>query len=137
MQDGPPDITILYRAIQRLEEGLARYQEDTDDAQIRDGLIQRFEFVYEQSYKTLRRFLKYIAPNPALLDQMTFQDHIRIASQQGLLRGAWPDWKDYRKMRGMTSRSYSEVIAIDVVAHIPKFLEEVRYLSDCLTERLA
>lgn len=38
------DLTALANARLRLAEGLARYQLDTRDAQIRDGLIQRFEF---------------------------------------------------------------------------------------------
>lgn len=34
-----PDISFLKRAIDRLEEGLARYHENESDEQIRDGLI--------------------------------------------------------------------------------------------------
>ena len=37
----------------------------------------------------------------------------------------------------MTSHTYSEAIAVDVVAHIPAFLDEVTYLRDRLRERLA
>ena len=29
--------------------------------------MQRFEFTYEQGYKTLRRYLEYTAPNPGLI----------------------------------------------------------------------
>ena len=66
---------------------------------------------------------------------MTFQDQIRSANEQGLLLGAWPKWRDYRKMRGMTSHSYSEAVALDVVAHIPDFLDEVSFLRDRLRDR--
>lgn len=137
MSDDKPDINPFERAIQRLEEGLKRYQSDISDLQIRDGLIQRFEFTYELSYKTLRRYLEYATPNPALFDEMTFQDQIRTANEQGLLLGAWPEWRGYRRMRGVTSHTYSEAIAVDVVAHIPKFLEEAMYLRDRLRGRLA
>ncbi|NBW44125.1 MAG: nucleotidyltransferase, partial [Betaproteobacteria bacterium] len=44
------DLTPLSNAVNRLGEGLVRYQVDTKDAQIRDGLIQRFEFTYEISH---------------------------------------------------------------------------------------
>ena len=131
-----PDITPLERAIRRLKEGLERYRSDTSDLQIRDGLIQRFDFTYELGCKTLKRFLECTAANPALLDQLTFQDQIRTANEQGLLLGAWPEWRDYRKMRGMTNHTYSEAIAVIVVAAIPGFLEEVAYLRDRLRERL-
>ena len=51
------DLTPLKKAILRLEEGLIRYQEDISDIQIRDGLVQRFEFTYEISHKILKRYL--------------------------------------------------------------------------------
>ena len=137
MYEHRPDVEPLEKAIQRLEEGLVRYRSDTTDLQIRDGLIQRFEFTYELGCKTLRRYLEYTAPNPGLFDQMTFQDQIRTANEQGLLLGAWPDWRGYRRLRGMTSHTYSEAIAVGVVAHIPEFLEEVTYLRDRLRQRLA
>jgi len=38
------DITLLENVVVRLDEGLRRYLKDVTDAQIRDGLIQRFEF---------------------------------------------------------------------------------------------
>lgn len=80
--------------------------------------------------------MEYTAANPALLDQMTFQDQIRTANEQGLLLGAWPEWRDFRKMCGMTSHTYSESIAETVVAAIPAFLGEVKYLRDQLRDRL-
>jgi hypothetical protein len=39
----------LANAVDRLREGLRRYELDRTDEQIRDGLIQRFEFTYELS----------------------------------------------------------------------------------------
>ena len=40
----PLDFLPLANAVARLDQGLARYTADITDAQIRDGLIQRFEF---------------------------------------------------------------------------------------------
>lgn len=45
------DIIPLINAVARLNEGLARYRQDITDLQIRDGLIQRFEFTYELAIK--------------------------------------------------------------------------------------
>jgi hypothetical protein len=53
-----PDITLLGNAVRRLREGLARSEQEPGDEQVRDGLIQRFEFTYELSHRTLRRYLK-------------------------------------------------------------------------------
>lgn len=137
MQDDRPNIEPLKRATQRLQEGLERYRRDISDLQIRDGLIRRFEFTYELGHRTLRRYLEYSAPNPALFDEMTFQDQIRTANEQGLLLGAWPEWRGYRTLRAMTDVAYGESVATDAVAHIPEFLAEIEYLLERLRERLA
>ena len=85
----PLDFSSLANATARLDEGLARYQTDTSDAQIRDGLIQRFEFTYDLAHKLLRRALEEAAANPQEVDQMTFPALIRTATEQGLLLSDW------------------------------------------------
>ena len=137
MSNGKPEIAPFERAIQRLEEGLERYLSDTSDTQIRDGLVQRFEFTYELGHKVLKRYLQYASANPEQFDEMTFQDLIRTANEQGLLLGDWPDWRDFRAMRGKTSHTYNEDVALDVVMDIPGFIEEATFLRDKLRERLA
>lgn len=125
------------RAIRRLEEGLARYRADTSDIQIRDGLIQRFEFTYELGHKVIKRYLEYASASPEQFDEMTFQDMIRTANEQGLLLGDWPDWRRFREMRARTSHAYNEDAAILVVDAIPRFIEEATFLRDKLRKRLA
>lgn len=127
----------MERSIQRLEEGLVRYQSDTSDTQVRDGLIQRFEFTYEQGHKILRRYLEHVSANPEQFDETTFQNLIRMGNEQGLLLGEWPDWRRYREMRSRTSHACNEDVALEVVNEIPRFLEEAVYLRDRLRERLA
>lgn len=137
MSNGKPQIAAFERAIQRLEEGLVRYQADTSDTQIRDGLIQRFEFTYELGHKILKRYLEYASANPEQFDEITFQDLIRTGNEQGLLLGEWPDWRGFRDMRGKTSHTNNENVALDVVAGIPRFIDEASYLRDRLRQRLA
>lgn len=131
------DISSLESAITRLKEGLERYQRDTSDTQIRDGLIQRFEFTYELSHKMLKRYLESASATPELYDDMPFADLIRSGNEQGLLLGDWPTWRGYREMRGKSSHTYAEKVALEVVAVIPAFLEEAIYLRDKLRTRLA
>ncbi|WP_268885464.1 nucleotidyltransferase substrate binding protein [Kingella kingae] len=50
-------IQLFSDIVTRLQEGWQRYLQDTSDTQIRDGLIQRFEFTYEISHKILKRYL--------------------------------------------------------------------------------
>jgi nucleotidyltransferase substrate binding protein (TIGR01987 family) len=131
------DITALGNAVQRLREGLARQQREPADEQIRDGLIQRFEFTYELSHRTLKRFLKESAASPDDIEQMSFADLIRAANAQGLLRGDWPAWRAFRQMRARTSHTYNATIAEQVVAAIPGFLDEAEHLVAELRRRLA
>lgn len=132
-----PEIAPFERAIRCLQEGLARYRADESDTQIRDGLIQRFEFTYELGHKVLKRYLEYSSANPDQLDEMTFQDLIRTGNEQGLLLGDWPNWRDFREMRAKTSHTYNENVALEVVEGIPNFIEEASYLFDELRKRLA
>jgi nucleotidyltransferase substrate binding protein (TIGR01987 family) len=131
------DISALVKAIHRLQEGLDRYQLNIADTQIRDGLIQRFEFTYELSHKSLKRYLESVSATPEQYDQMPFQEQIRSGNEQGLLLGDWLAWRSHRDMRNRTSHTYDEEVALTVVAQIPAFLSEAMYLRDQLEKRLA
>ena len=52
------DLTPLTKAIARLSEGLERLGREAGDTQLRDGLIQRFEFTYDLAHKMIRRALE-------------------------------------------------------------------------------
>jgi nucleotidyltransferase substrate binding protein (TIGR01987 family) len=131
------DTTSLGNAVRRLREGLARYEREPADEQLRDGLIQRFEFTYELSHKMLRRYLKETAASPDEIEQMPFADLIRTANAQGLLRSDWPVWRRFREIRARTSHTYDSGIAAQVAAEIPAFLQEAEHLYAELQRRLA
>lgn len=130
------DITSLERAIARLEEGRNAYDADQANTLIRDGYIQRFEFTYELSHKMLKRYLEATSPSPSKIDFMSFQDLIRLGSEQELLLSDWSKWRDYRTMRSKTSHTYDEEVALEVVAVIPNFLQEAAYLHEQLAQRV-
>ena len=129
------DTTSLGNAVSRLREGLARYERDPSDEQIRDGLIQRFEFTYEISHKMLRRYLKETAASPDEIERLAFADLIRTGSAQGLLRSDWPVWRGFREMRARTSHTYDAKVASQVASAIPAFLEEAEHLYAELQRR--
>lgn len=132
----PLDISPLSNAVDRLAEGLARYRLDTTDDQIRDGLIQRFEFTYELSHKMLKRFLEDVSPSPETIDQMAFADLVRLGCEQGLVRSEWAVWRQFRDIRNITSHTYDLKKALVVVQAIPDFLAEAQHLRDRLQDRL-
>lgn len=114
---------------------MTRYQSDTADIQIRDGLIQRFEFTYELSHKMLKRYLEAASANPTEFDGADFQYLIRSGNEQGLLLSAWPEWRHFRDMRAKTSHTYDEEVALTVVDAIPSFLSEAKHLLANLQQR--
>jgi nucleotidyltransferase substrate binding protein (TIGR01987 family) len=131
------DASPLGNAARRLREGLARHWREPKDEQVRDGLIQRFEFTYELNHRMLRRYLKETAASPDEVERMPFPDLIRTGNAQGLLRGGWPEWRRFREMRARTSHTYDADAAASVVAAIPAFLEEAEHLCAELHRRLA
>lgn len=130
------DSTPLSNAVARLAEGLERYLRDVSDTQIRDGLIQRFEFTYELSHRMLKRFLESVSASPGEYDAADFQYLIRSGNEQGLLLGDWSVWRTYRGMRAKTSHTYDEKVAVEVVKGIAPFLEEARFLLERIGDRL-
>jgi nucleotidyltransferase substrate binding protein (TIGR01987 family) len=131
----PLDLTPLVNALARFEEGLDALAQDPNNTLIRDGVIQRFEFSYELSHKMLKRYLEATSANPDEIDSMTFQDLIRTGSEQGLLLSGWDKWRDFRQARTDTSHTYHEKKALHVVAQLPAFLRESRYLLNALQTR--
>lgn len=79
------NISPLVNAVEQLHEGLERHQREPGDEQLRDGLIQRFEFTYELSHRMLRRYLRHVAASADLFDGMPFQDLIRSANEHAAI----------------------------------------------------
>ena len=129
------DLTSLVDAVARFAEGLEMLRQAPDNTLYRDGVIQRFEFTYELSHKTLKRYLEMTAANPTAIDDMVFQDLIRTGNEQGLLLNDWEAWKGYRQSRTDTSHTYNEEKALRVIDRIPVFLEEARFLLKQLRKR--
>lgn len=129
------DLRSLEAAIARLAEALDANKRDPGNAFIRDSVVQRFEFTYEMSHKMLRRYLDMTSPDPEEVARMSFQDLIRTGSEQGLLRSDWERWRQWRQARGITSHTYDEAKARQVISVLPEFLEEARHLCGQLRER--
>lgn len=104
---------------------------------LRMAAIQAFEFTYEISIKMLRRYLETTEPNPAALDDASFQGLIRLGSERGLLKSDLAVWMDFRRQRGTTSHAYDAAKAAQVHAVIPAFLAEARFLTAELHRRSA
>lgn len=129
------DFTSFENALQRFSEALQAYNSAPQNTLYRDACIQRFEFSYELSHKMLKRYLEMTSTNPKEIDSLAFQDLIRSGNEQGLLRHDWKRWKEYRHARSITSHTYDENKAMEIVAILPDFLLEAQALLKALKER--
>lgn len=135
------DYTSLENAIAQLEKSL-QYANSSLAAsdpelfeQLRNSVIQCFEFTYELSHKMLRRYLKEASATPEEITESTFAGLIRSGNEQGLLRSDWLRWKAYRQARTDSSHTYDENKAAAVYNIAPDFLAEAKYLLQELQKR--
>ena len=124
------DLASLENAIKTLDEIILRYDKEFYDNAIRDALIQRFEYTYSLTLKFISRFLKLMLPE--LEDNLTFNEIIREANNYGLLRSDLEKWTEYRKKRNLSSHTYNEEVAKDVVSIVKDFRDE----AHCVLEQL-
>lgn len=137
----PIDYSPLASAISQLEKSLTFAASDMAKnngdlfEQFRNSVIQCFEFTYELSHKMLKRYLEETAANPEAIDLSTFQNLIRIANEQGLLRSDWTVWRDYRHARSNSSHTYDGNKAEAVYLIAADFLQEAKYLYRQLLDK--
>ena len=128
MQQGTFNIIALENTEKRLQEMLARYNKEHEDEAVRDSVIQRFEFTYSIALKTLRKYFIERAFVLEEVNQMSFNEMIRIASKLNLIKSDLEKWTQYSTMRNLTSHTYDEEIALKVVGIVPDFYEEISFL---------
>ena len=135
------DLSPLENSVAQLDEALDVYHSDLVLLEprlkrlLRSAVVQAFEFTYALSYGMTVRYLRLASANPAEIDQMSFNDVIREAYRQGLVRSELPAWREHRRKRGTTSHAYDEDLAQEVLEHAPIFQEEARFLLNQLQIR--
>lgn len=126
------DFTSFERVLASLFEVIRIYNTDTSDLITRDSMIQRFEYTYSISLKMIKRYLASGAFVFENIESMTFNEMIRLANKMGLLRSNLEKWDNYRQKRNLTSHTYDEKIARDVVSIIEDFALEAKFLLEKL-----
>jgi len=124
------DLTDYANAVASLERSVTSYKTEIEGEYkevLRDSSIQRFEYVFEFSHKILRRYLSWHIPMPQVrVSELSFAELVRTANEHGLFTESYEVWSNYRKMRNITSHTYNEDAAEQVLEIIPAFLEEVK-----------
>jgi len=121
------DLSSFRKALASLDRGVLRAVEAPQDEELRDAVIQRFEYSYELAWKMLKRHLEQVVPDPARIDGLSYRELIREAAERGLLPEVEP-WFEYRHQRNMTSHTYHAAAAQRVFETALGFREAARSL---------
>ncbi len=128
------DFSSLDKATTSLGKAIKRSKENPNDEEIRDAVIQRFEYTYELCWKLLKRQLELEAPTPAEIDTLTFRDLLRTAAEKGIIDNI-ERWFIYREQRNITSHTYDAKKAESVQKTAFEFFEDANQLLSNLKTR--
>ena len=120
----------LEKAITQLKSGLDQSHADPDNELLRDGVIQRFEYTMDLSWKMIQRYLKHIAQVEESAIR-TKKDLFREAGKLGLISNV-EAWFGYYEARNETSHTYDPQIAESVFKQAEMFLPDATRLLEAL-----
>ena len=109
------------KAYQKLSEGIELVTESSDGTDldrrradiIKEGLIQRFEYTSELSWKLMKDYANY----QGALEIKGSRDAIREAFKMGLITGA-EEWILMLESRHLTSHTYDETTSQEIISNI-------------------
>ena len=101
----------------------------------RSACVKEFEIIEELCGALLKKQLRgYFASNREA-DRLYFRDIFRHAARHGLITGdECQRWLQYRDVRNNAAHRYGEAFADDVLAILPKFIDDASDLSRIISE---
>ncbi len=135
-QDGTRkiDYSSFELALISLKKAVDRAVGAPEDEELRDAVIQRFEYTYELAWKMINRQLEAESATPSEIDALSFRSLMRDAAEKGMIQ-AFEPWLVYREQRNITSRAYSQEKAKSVFATAKEFLPVAQKLLSDLRDR--
>ena len=138
------DLSALRGAVSSLEDGLEVVSDgdwfNLQSTKVQNtliaGVIQNFEFVYEISFKMIKRQIEEESASPNEVDESNFREVLRVAAEKGLLADV-EAWFKYRKMRNITAHTYDHEKAQQVYQDTLIFINDARALLIALEARNA
>jgi nucleotidyltransferase substrate binding protein (TIGR01987 family) len=115
------DVTPFKKAIETLQRGIIRSTSLPEDEELRDAVIQRFEYSMDLSWKLIQRYLKNAGMQDS--DFRTKRDLFREAARIGLIT-APEKWFAYHEARNATSHTYNSEIANQVYQNALRFFND-------------
>lgn len=121
------NVSALINALNSLKAAQEEYLKNENEF-VRDAIIQRFEYTYALAVKFIQRYIELNIPNQDDINSYTFNQLIRQANEMGILLGNLEKWIIYRQRRNITSHTYNEEKAKQVMLIIEDFIQEVDFL---------
>jgi nucleotidyltransferase substrate binding protein (TIGR01987 family) len=121
------DLSALKNALASLDRGIQRSKTSPEDEELRDAVIQRFEYTFELSWKMIKRQLENDLPVPSEVDLMSYKEMMRVAAERGLVDEV-VSWFVYREQRNATSHTYSREKAESVYKTAVDFFDDAKEL---------
>ena len=114
----------LKKALNKLKDGYGEVKTELD----RDGVIQRFEFTFDLTWKAVQEYARFKG-----LEVVSPRDAFRVGAQLGIIKNP-ETWFDFLKDRNESTHLYNESQAKLIYSHIQSFINEVEKLIENLSK---
>ncbi len=127
------DISSLVAALASLEKAVVRSRNSPEDEEVRDAVIQRFEYTIDLSWKMMQRVMKQSTVQESTI--RTRRDLFRETARQGLIDE--PErWFRFLEARNETSHTYKREVAVRVYGQALDFVQDARVFVERLAEKI-
>ena len=124
------ELNSLEKAVRSFSIAVERWKTVPEDKEVRDSVVQRFEYTYELCHEMLRRQLQEVAANPSEIASLDYKALIREAAKFRLITHP-ENWFEYRRKRNLTSHTHNEDTAEDVASSGLNFIQDAQDLITC------
>jgi len=124
------NLSSLENALEQLSDGLKEAKLNPKSEIIRDGVIQRFEYSMDLSWKMIQRYLKTVAQIDDSVIR-TKKDLFREAARLKLITDV-ESWFEHYEARNQSSHIYQTETAKKVFDRAALFLPDAKLLLEAL-----
>lgn len=124
-------IEIFLKSVQRLQEAIEIYRQQSSNDIIRDGMIYRFKISFEFSWKALKGYLL----DQCVANELNFPKQVLKTAYGNQMINDESVWLDMLESRNRTSHIYDDRIAAKIARDIStRFLPVLEDLAEYFRE---
>jgi nucleotidyltransferase substrate binding protein (TIGR01987 family) len=126
------NVSLSFTHLLRAQKSFEKFRTRLTDEQLKAGAIKAFEYCFELSWKTLKKYLEIYETEE---DIKGSRDTVRVATRLGIIKN--PDlWFDFIEGRNATSHVYEESTADDIIDLFPLFSDELEHVINEMQRRI-